>query len=172
MFTIRNISRTEFDSVGSLVVDVYSKLEGMPGIQEQPEYYSMLKNVSKRASNTKIQIIVALDSTSRVLGSVDFIEDMEHYSSGGNAGLVPNACGIRLLAVRPDYQGKGIGKALTEQCIYRAKELKKSSIILHTTRAMMPAWRMYEKLGFKRDSSLDFKQGELEVFGFQTYLSE
>ena len=37
---------------------------------------------------------------------------------------------------------------------------------------METAWRMYEKTGFVRSPDLDFKQGELEVFGFRLKLSE
>ena len=43
-------------------------------------------------------------------------------------------------------------------------------MVLHTTRAMETAWRMYEQLGFRRSPDLDFRQGELEVFGFELRL--
>jgi DNA-binding HxlR family transcriptional regulator len=39
----------------------------------------------------------------------------------------------------------------------------------NTTRAMETAWRMYEQLGFRRSPDLDFRQGNLEVFGFELY---
>ena len=37
--------------------------------------------------------------------------------------------------------------------------------------AMKTAWKMYEKIGFKRSEELDFMQGNLQVFGFRLDLS-
>lgn len=31
----------------------------------------------------------------------------------------------------------------------------------------MLAWKMYEKMGFKRSEDLDFMQGELAIYGFR-----
>jgi ribosomal protein S18 acetylase RimI-like enzyme len=106
----------------------------------------------------------------QLLGCVDFISDMQHYGSGGSAPTVTDAAGIRLLAVRPECRSMGIGKALTAFCIERARELRKSRVILHTTRAMETAWRMYERMGFERCHTIDFRQRDLEVFGFSLRL--
>ena len=46
-------------------------------------------------------------------GSVDFIDDMTQYGSGGTASTITDAVGVRLLAVDGAFRGKGIGKALT-----------------------------------------------------------
>jgi hypothetical protein len=35
---------------------------------------------------------------------------------------------------------------------------------------MKIAWSMYETLGFERSEDLDFKQAELQVFGFRFIL--
>jgi hypothetical protein len=43
-------------------------------------------------------------------------------------------------------------------------------LIIHSTMAMQTAWKMYERLGFKRSEDLDFMQGELPVFGFRLLL--
>jgi hypothetical protein len=43
-------------------------------------------------------------------------------------------------------------------------------MIIHTTKAMQTAWKMYEDIGFKRSIDLDFMQGELPVFGFRLTL--
>jgi ribosomal protein S18 acetylase RimI-like enzyme len=92
---------------------------------------------------------------------------MAQYGSGGTATKRTDAAGIRLLAVAPAARARGVGKALARDCIERARALGRSSVVLHTTRAMETAWRMYEQLGFRRSPDLDFRQGELEVFGFE-----
>ena len=67
-------------------------------------------------------------------------------------------------------RGHGIGKLLTNECIRKTKNKKNNQVILHTTKAMQTAWKMYEKIRFKRSEDLDFMQGELPVFGFRLFL--
>jgi ribosomal protein S18 acetylase RimI-like enzyme len=166
-YTVRQARPEEYSTLGQLTVDAYASLPGMAKPLDQPDYYGRLLDVSKRAENPAIRIFAAVGESGELLGSVDFITDVKHYASGGTAGDVPDAAGIRLLAVRPDARGSGIGKALTRFCIHRARDLGRSTVILHTTRAMETAWAMYERLGFERFPAIDFKQGALEVFGFR-----
>lgn len=165
-YTIRQARPEEYSRLGQLTVDACASLPGMPRPEDQPEYYRMLLDVAKRAGNPAISILAAVGDAGELLGSVDFIADMKQYGSGGTAKDVPGAAGIRLLAVRDECRGRGIGKALTRFCIDRALDLGRSKVILHTTRAMETARAMYERLGFRRFPELDFKQGTLDVFGF------
>ena len=169
-FSIRAARPEEFSAAGHMAVEVYANLAGMPTIAEQPEYYNRLRDVGVRVSNPAISVYVAVTEAGQLLGSVDFIDDMKHYGSGGTAGTVPNAAGVRLLAVRTDFRRMSIGKHLTQFCIERASSLGKNRVILHTTRAMQTAWGMYERMGFNRFPAIDFMQGKLEVFGFQLNL--
>jgi len=95
---------------------------------------------------------------------------MKFYGSGGTATREQNASGFRLLAVDPSVRGQGIGKLLSIECIRKAKEHQNSQVVIHTTKAMQVAWKMYENLGFKRSKDLDFMQEELPVFGFRLIL--
>ena len=165
--SIRKARPEEYSRLGQLIVDVYASLPAMPQPDEQPEYYNKLLDVATRASNPAISVFTVVSDSGQLLGSVDFINDMQHYGSGGTAGNVPNAAGIRLLAVNPACRGMGIGKALTQFCIEKAQGLGRSQVILHTTKAMQTAWAMYERMGFERFPEIDFKQGTLEVYGFR-----
>ncbi len=169
-FTIRQARADEYAALGKLLVSAYAALPGMPSPAEQPDYYAMLENVAARAAKPALRVFVAADATGHLLGSVDFIDDMAQYGSGGTASTVTNAVGIRLLAVDNAARGQGVGKALTQFCIERARELGKARIVLHTTLMMQTAWTMYERLGFARFPEIDFRQGNLEVFGFQLNL--
>lgn len=168
--TIRPASADEFDAVGELIATAYAGLPGMARPDEQPDYYRMLRDVGARARNPAITVFAAVGPGGALMGSVDFISDVKHYGSGGTASTVPDAAGIRLLAVKPEYRGAGVGKALTQHCIERARALGRARVILHTTRAMQTAWAMYERMGFRRDERIDFRQGNLEVFGFRLEL--
>lgn len=169
---IRLARPEELPALGNLVADAYASLSGMPGPEEQPGYYAMVRDAAARARNPAIRILAAVGPRGELLGSADFIEEMAHYGSGGTATRRVGAAGIRLLAVAPAARGHGVGKALTRHCIERARALGRTSVVLHTTRAMQTAWHMYEQLGFRRSQDLDFRQGELEVFGFELPLEE
>lgn len=55
---------------------------------------------------------------------------------------------IRMLVVDPGFRGKGIGRALSEACITRARRDEASVIALHTSPIMSVALPMYLKMGF------------------------
>lgn len=165
-FTIRPARPQEYEPLGRMTVDIYQALPGMPGAQEQPGYYAILLDTAGRAAVPTIEIPVAVKPDGTLLGGVTFVGEMQYYNSGGSAPTIPNASGIRLLAVRDDARSLGVGKALTRYCIQLARELGRSRVLLHTTRSMEIAWGMYERMGFSRFPEIDFSQGDLAVFGF------
>jgi ribosomal protein S18 acetylase RimI-like enzyme len=164
---IRMARPEELPALGNLVAEAYAALPGMPSPDEQPAYYAMVRDAPARARTPGYRILAAVTPSGELVGSADFIEEMAHYGSGGAAPGRTDAAGIRLLAVAPTARGQGIGQALARDCIERARALGRAAVVLHTTRAMQTAWRMYEQLGFRRSPDLDFRQGALEVFGFE-----
>ena len=169
-YTIRNAKPEEFSEIGKIMVEVYSQLDGFPKQDEQPEYYKMLANIGEFTKKPKTCLIVAVADDGKIGGALVYFDDMQYYGSGGTATQEKNAAGFRLLAVDPSARGQGLGKLLTLECIKRAKDSKQKQVVIHTTRAMQTAWKMYENLGFKRSEDLDFMQGRLQVFGFRLIL--
>jgi ribosomal protein S18 acetylase RimI-like enzyme len=170
VYIVRNATPSEFEAIGTLMVHVYAQLEGFPTATEQPNYYKMLANVGELSNKPSTELLVAVSNNSTIAGAVVYFGDMQYYGSGGTATKEQHAAGFRLLAVDPSTRGQGIGKLLTNECIQKTKEKKLSQLIIHTTMAMQTAWKMYEALGFKRSTDLDFMQGELPVFGFRLLL--
>jgi ribosomal protein S18 acetylase RimI-like enzyme len=164
---IRNAIPQEFDAIGKLMVNVYSKLDGFPSQSEQPVYYEMLLNVGSLTSKDKVELIAAISKDDKVLGAVVYFSDLKNYGSGGIISQIENASGFRLLAVDPAARGQGIGKLLINECIQRAKNLNQKQVYIHSTESMKVAWGMYERLGFSRFTPIDFNQGELPVYGFK-----
>ncbi|GJM10934.1 MAG: N-acetyltransferase [Lysobacteraceae bacterium] len=169
---IRDIRRQEWSQLGQLIIDVYSRLDGFPTIDEQPDYYRMLADIGQLTCQPETRILVAVDEQdpTKLLGGVVYFGDMADYGSGGTATSVENASGIRLLAVDREARGLGVGKALTEKCLNVARESGHAQVVLHTTQAMKVAWGMYERLGFARSEDLDFDQQGLAVYGFRLRL--
>jgi len=167
---IRNARPNEFEALGKLMVSVYSQLEGFPKESEQPEYYQLLYNIGEWTKKPKTELLVATTHDGHLLGGVVYFGDMQYYGSGGIATSEKNAAGFRLLAVELSARGKGIGKLLTNECLRKAREAKLSQVIIHSTKAMQTAWKMYQSMGFKRSEDLDFIQGQLPVYGFRLVL--
>jgi GNAT superfamily N-acetyltransferase len=169
-YTVRNAKPSEFSEIGKLMVGVYSQLDGFPKESEQPNYYKMLANVGELTNKSETELLVAVSPDDKIAGAVVYFADMKSYGSGGTATQEMNAAGFRLLAVSNEARGKGVGKLLTNECIRKTKEKNLSQLIIHTTKAMQTAWKMYERFGFRRSEDLDFMQGELAVFGFRLKL--
>lgn len=169
-YTVRTATADEFSKIGALMVQVYSQLSGFPTEKEQPQYYTLLANVGELTKKPATELLVAVSSDNTLAGAVVYFGEMQHYGSGGTATREQNSSGFRLLAVSNEARGQGIGKLLTNACIQKATSDKRKQLIIHTTKAMQTAWAMYEKLGFKRSEDLDFKQGDLDVFGFRLTL--
>ena len=167
-FIVRNARPDEYSEIGKLMVDVYSNLDGFPKQADQPMYYKLLANVGDLTFKPTTELLVAASSKDKIAGAVVYFGDMQYYGSGGLATKEKNSAGFRLLAVDPIARGQGIGKLLTLACIDKARQNSNlRQMIIHTTKAMQTAWKMYETIGFKRSEDLDFMQGELAVYGFR-----
>ncbi len=171
-YDVREAHPDEFTKIGSLMVTVYSQLEGFPNPEEQPGYYKLLANIGDLTHNPGTKLLIAVSKTGDIGGAVVYLGDMKYYGSGGTAPNERHAAGFRLLAVDPATRGQGIGKLLSIACLQMAKDEKQPQMIIHSTKAMQVAWKMYEKLGFKRSEDLDFKQEDLQVYGFRLILQD
>ncbi len=63
---------------------------------------------------------------------------------------------VRLVAVDPKVRGRGVARALVDECIRRARASGATALGLHTSRSMRAALRLYERMGFVRDPERDF----------------
>lgn len=169
--TIRDLHPDEFTALGQLMTEVYAGLEGFPAPEQQPGYYELLANIGRFAERPGARVLVAVSPEGDLLGGVVYFGDMAHYGAGGIATSVRNASGIRLLGVSPRHRNTGAGRALANACLQLAREQGHAQVILHTTRAMQVAWRLYEQLGFVRSEDLDFLQQGFPVFGFRLALA-
>jgi GNAT superfamily N-acetyltransferase len=92
---------------------------------------------------------------------------MKQYGAGGKSTHEQHAAAFRLLAVNPKTRGKGLGKLLIDACFRQARAEGFESLIIHSTKFMMVAWKMYERIGFVRFPEIDFEKSGVQVFGFR-----
>ncbi|MBO0322363.1 bifunctional helix-turn-helix transcriptional regulator/GNAT family N-acetyltransferase [Muricauda sp. CAU 1633] len=166
-YTIRNARPQDFKEIGKLMVDVYSGLEGFPKADEQPQYYQTLANIGDFTQKPEVELLMAISHDNKILGAVLYFGDLKQYGAGGTVTQEKNASGFRLLAVNSSARGLGIGRALSVACIEKARKKGHAQVIIHSTAYMKVAWKMYEKLGFVPSTDLNFKQEDLQVYGFR-----
>lgn len=170
MHQIREAHPNEYSQLGELMVSVYSQLEGFPGPDKNPDYYRVLKHVGDFTKYPKVKLIVAVSETGTVDGGLVYFGDMNYYGAGGDATTSQHAAAFRLLAVNPETQGKGLGKLLINACIQQAKDEGFEYLVIHSTKSMMVAWKMYERIGFNRFPDIDFEKNGVSVYGFRLRL--
>ncbi len=149
VFEIRPVRPDEFEALGELTVAAYHSIGfDMP---HQAEYDVQLRDVARRAAASCV--LVAATPAGEVLGGVTYVSGPEDpYSEELGEG----EAGIRMLAVAPAAQRRGLGRALTLACLDRARAAGRRRMILHTGAWMPNAVRLYESLGFVRVPELDF----------------
>lgn len=167
MYEIREANPNEFSLLGELMVEVYSQLEGFPGPEENPGYYNTLRNVGEFAQKPKVKLIVAVSEKGQVDGGLVYFGDMRYYGAGGEATLKQKAGAFRLLAVNTNVHGKGLGKKLVQACIDQARSEGFEYLMIHSTKYMKIARKMYERMGFERFPEIDFVKSYVTVLGFR-----
>ncbi len=133
---------------------------GSPSGRLSEDYTTELANVADRAA--RAIVLVAVED-GEVLGAVTFVPGLGPYAEFDDA----QAAGMRMLAVVPGAQGRGIGGALVRECLRQARERGRTRLVLHTTSWMRAARRLYEHMGFRREPGLDWEPApRVELIGY------
>jgi ribosomal protein S18 acetylase RimI-like enzyme len=101
------------------------------------------------------ELIICEDDNKRIAGSVAYVAPHAPKADFFD----PEWAGIRMLVVDPAARGQGIGRALTEECIRRARRDGASVIALHTSPKMEVALAMYLRMGFRLERALEDRFG-------------
>jgi ribosomal protein S18 acetylase RimI-like enzyme len=152
-FTIREVRPDEYEALGDLTVRAYAAIPG----ETDDGYHPYLRDVASRAE--WIPVLVAVDGEGRLLGGVSYVSGPgTPYSESEQ----PGEAGFRTLAVDPIATGRGVGRALAQACIDRARLDGRTGVAIYTRPAMLAAHGLYGSLGFRREPSRDweFEPGE------------
>jgi GNAT superfamily N-acetyltransferase len=143
---IRDATADEFAAVGELVFEVYRTI--IPGLDE---YADELRDVAGRIASGVLVWVAEADG--ELAGTVSYVPGPGPYAEFDD----PAGAGIRMLAVLPAFQGRGIGEALVRACLDRARQDGRERVYLDTTRWMETAQRLYARMGFERAPELDWE---------------
>ena len=138
----------ELAEVGDVTVAAYRAAGMAVG-----DYADELADTTSRVAAAKL--LVAVESTGpdhRVLGTITYCPAGSAYRELARA----DEAEFRMLAVRPDAQGRGIGRALTAACVDRARAEGFRALVLSTPAGATAPHRLYESMGFVRESDRDW----------------
>jgi ribosomal protein S18 acetylase RimI-like enzyme len=147
---IRLARPEEYAEAGEVTAGAYLEF-ARPGQDDWDEYLAELADVAGRADRT--EVVVAVED-GRILGCVTL--ELDQTVGDDDKELPPELSCIRMLGVRPEARGRGIGRALVQACIERSTEAGKETVTLRTTHLMKVAQRLYRDMGFERDPDRDF----------------
>ncbi|ONI77613.1 GNAT family N-acetyltransferase [Kribbella sp. ALI-6-A] len=144
--TIRLAAPDEYAAVGELTAEAYANDGFIPA---GSDYGDTLRAAADRAE--RAELWVATDGTD-LLGTVTYCGAGSFYREIGQ----DHEGEFRMLGVSAKARGLGVGTALTEHCITRSRELGFSHLVLSSADYMVPAHRIYQRLGFVRVPARDW----------------
>ena len=151
---IREAAPAEYEAVGDVIEAAYRAV-GDPKFED---YVDEVRDVTRRARSCPILVAVE-ERTGAILGTVSYVpgpgNPYAELERDGEAGM-------RMLAVDPSAQGRGVGRALVAAVADRARAAGRRGLAINTRPSMVVAHRMYERSGFVRDPARDweFEPGE------------
>jgi ribosomal protein S18 acetylase RimI-like enzyme len=109
-----------------------------------PDYGTYLRDAASHAEIA--DVLVAVEPDDEVIGTVRLTfpgSPMAELAEEGEAEF-------RMLAVDPKAQGRGVGRALVDACIARAREHGSRALVSSVIHGNDSAERLYERIGFTR----------------------
>ena len=109
------------------------------------DYLRRVADIETRAAHA---VVLGAFEDGGVIGTVTL--ELDDRIPGGfpRPPLEPGETHVRMLGVAPDRQRRGVGLALMQAAIERARSAGKRRLTLETAEAMTGAQRMYERMGF------------------------
>ncbi len=156
-FRVRAAGAADRDRIARVTREAYAELESVMVPDAWRGLHAAVSNVLARGAGDWI----VAEEGGDVVGSVMLSPpDTEAY---GGFITPPPWPEIRALAVDPAMRGRGIARALVDECARRAAASGADRIGLHTSRSMRAAIALYLRMGFERAPEYDFQPPGAEL---------
>ena len=156
--TVRDAEGEDLAAVSALLIDAYAQymrpLQRPLTAEERAGWEGYRRNIADVWSRAPISSTIVAERDGKLLGSVNYYAPGQADSQDG--AWPDGWASIRLLGVSPQARGLGIGRALMNECLRRARADGVTTMGLHTTTLMDVARAMYLRLGFVRAPAHDF----------------
>jgi predicted N-acetyltransferase YhbS len=157
-FTIRDAEAQDRPAIRELTLSAY----GQYADSMVPSAWEALRNalIGAIEATGPVERIVAVKDGA-VIGSVMlFPASGEGTKSAGGRMIWPE---LRLLAVAAEQRCHGVGEALIDACIARARAAGVPALGLYSSKSMQAAIRLYGRKGFQRVPEYDFRPPGAEL---------
>jgi predicted N-acetyltransferase YhbS len=147
---IRDARPDERDAIRALTMQAYGQYAAVM----DPDAWAGLAEAIRIGLDAGGAERIVAERGERLLGSVMlFPPAADAYPGETGPANWPE---LRLLAVAAEARGMGVGQALVEECVRRARRMGAAELGLHTSISMAAAMRMYQRMGFVRAPDHDF----------------
>lgn len=145
--TFRRAVPADFPEVRRITRDAYLRAGHFAA--DHP-YMGVLEDVEHRAEHAQVWVA---EAGGKVVAAVTLTFASQPYSEIAQDGELE----FRMLAVDPEHQGGGVGRALVREIVEHARQLPDISAIAITSATFMErAHALYESLGFRRAPKRDW----------------
>lgn len=138
--TLRDFRDTDAVQVNRVALAAFEEFRSL-----YTDWPAMVSAVAKMSALADAGQIIVAERDDRIVGAVAYIPPgcpkAPYFDQSWPI--------IRMLVVDPACRGHGIGRALTEQCVERARRDGSHVIALHTSPIMTVALPMYIRMGFR-----------------------
>jgi ribosomal protein S18 acetylase RimI-like enzyme len=139
MPSIRAFQAVDAPRVNALALDAFEQFRD--AYDDWPAFRARLSNMSGLADTGEL-IVAELDG--QVVGAVAYLGP----GAPKAAFFRPEWPIMRMLVVAPSARGRGVGRALADECLRRARRDGAAVFALHTSELMQIALPMYQRMGF------------------------
>jgi ribosomal protein S18 acetylase RimI-like enzyme len=155
--TVTPIGLEDRAEVHRLIQMAYAEFE--PRVAPQ-HWRTMMTNLARVVDGAGPEELLVAAAAGRPVGTVTF------YPPGPREyDRVPlDWAVIRALAVDPGWRGRGVGTALTDECLRLAGAAGARIVGLHTAELMAAAVRIYQRAGFRHERDFVHLGMRFQVF--------
>jgi GNAT superfamily N-acetyltransferase len=147
---IRRARRSEIPRIAPVVA---AALEEFRGAIPPAIFNAYVEESADLGARWNEAEVLVAEFGGRIAGTVSFYPD----ASREGLGFPAHWAGFRTLAVDPSLRGKGVGRALLDACLDRARTITVPTLAIHTSAVMSAACALYERAGFRRAPEHDFR---------------
>jgi ribosomal protein S18 acetylase RimI-like enzyme len=148
---VQTAQEQHFKDIAALNIAAYSEFAKSLTDEAWSRMSANLSAIDKVSQRAQF-LIISIDGN--LAGSVA-------YCPPGNSldPIPPDWASILLLAVAPEYRGRGIAKELVRVCLDRARADKSQTVGLFTSELMTTARQLYQSFGFHQDCEIPSRLG-------------
>ncbi|MCL1950142.1 MAG: GNAT family N-acetyltransferase [Turicibacter sp.] len=151
-----------------MLLKSYAEYESI--FQDPAAWQDYLKAIAASVDNTDSEGILVAKYEGVMVGGLQLFTNSTKAYGVPTIGI--DSTIVRLLGVHPQYRGLGIAKKLLAAGLEFAQKRKDPSLYLHSGEGMKEAINMYLSMGFVRDKSKEFMNGDILVKSFRYDLNE